>query len=260
MQDTLKIALIQSNLVWENPELNLKNFRTRLDSIDKDVNIVVLPEMFSSGFTMNPSNIAETMEGTSVNWMINMAQLKGIAICGSLVIEEDSEYYNRFVFVHPDGSLITYDKKHTFTLAGEDKVYKAGASKVIIDFKGWKICPLICYDLRFPVWARNIEDYDLLIYVANWPKPRINAWDTLLQARAIENMVYCVGVNRIGMDANNLEYNGHSGVYDGLGHELLKFEDYQEGLKTVEINKAHLEEIRKNLQFLEDRDAFNLIG
>jgi predicted amidohydrolase len=259
MQDTLKIALIQSDLVWENPEYNLNNFNTKLDTVGEDVDLVVLPEMFSSGFTMNPVNVAETMKGAAINWMINNALEIGVAICGSLVIEEGSNYYNRFVFVNSDGSIHTYDKKHTFTMAGEDKVYKAGGSKVILDFKGWKICPLICYDLRFPVWARNTEDYDLLIYVANWPKPRINAWDILLQARAIENMAYCVGVNRIGSDANDLEYNGHSAVYDGLGHRILSFYEYEEGIKTIGIDKQHLQKIRNDLRFLEDRDEFSLI-
>jgi len=259
MQDTLKIALIQSDLVWESSEANIKNFDTKLDALNGDIDLVVLPEMFSSGFTMKPDHVAQSMKGTSISWMISKARNKGFALCGSLVIEEDSHYYNRFIFVHSDGLLNIYDKKHTFSLAGEDKVYKAGDSKVIIDFKGWKICPLICYDLRFPVWSRNTEDYDLLIYVANWPKPRINAWDTLLQARAIENMAYCVGVNRVGMDANELEYNGHSAVYDGLGNSRLSFGENEEGEKVVAIDKGHLRKIRNDLRFLEDRDTFNLI-
>lgn len=259
MQDTLKITLIQSNLVWEDPISNLKNFGQRLNAISNDVDLVVLPEMFSTGFTMNPEKIAETMQGTTVRWMKDFAINKNKAICGSVVIKEHDNYYNRFVFVHPDGFIDTYDKRHTFTLAGEDKVYKAGDLKKIIEYKGWKICPLICYDLRFPVWARNIEDYDLLIYVANWPKPRINAWDTLLQGRAIENMAYCVGVNRVGTDANNLEYNGHSAVYDGLGHSLLTFEDNEEGVKYAELEMEHLKGIRNNLRFLDDRDHFSLI-
>src|SRR5690606_26947134 len=192
MQDQLKVAIIQSDLVWENPEQNRKNFSEKIEMINGSVDLIVLPEMFTTGFTMNASLVAETMEGNTVAWMQKTASETHAAIVGSVIISEANKFYNRLLFVEPSGAITHYDKRHTFTLAGEDKVYASGTQKIIIDYKGWKICPLICYDLRFPVWARNTENYDALIYVGNWPKPRILAWDTLLKARAIENMSYCI--------------------------------------------------------------------
>jgi len=259
MQDTLKIALIQSNLIWEDPTQNRVNFAEKIKQIEEQVDVILLPEMFTSGFTMNPKQVAETMQGESINWMREIAKRSEAAIGGSLVISENQNYYNRFVFAKSDGSLETYDKRHTFTLAGEDKVYKAGSKKLIVDYKGWKLCPLVCYDLRFPVWARNVEDYDVLLYVANWPKPRISAWDALLKARAIENMSYCVGLNRVGLDINNYEYPGHSAVCNGLGEMISSIKDDQEQIETITLSKHHLEEVRRKLKFLNDRDDFNLL-
>lgn len=258
MQDTLKIAIIQSNLVWENPEGNRVHFTDKIESIKEPVDVILLPEMFTSGFTMHPENVYETMDGPTIKWLQKISQEKQTAIGGSIVINENDNFYNRFVFVKPDGSIETYDKRHTFTLAGEDKVYKAGTKKIVIDYKGWKICPLICYDLRFPVWARNVENYDVVMYVANWPKPRINAWDTLLKARAIENMSYCIGVNRVGNDTNNHEYSGHSAAYDGLGTQLTSLEDDDEGIEIVTLDKKHISTIRNKLKFLDDRDSFTV--
>ncbi|NEW80406.1 MAG: amidohydrolase, partial [Gelidibacter sp.] len=206
----LKIAMLQAELVWHNVELNRKNFLEKINQIKEQVDLIILPEMFTTGFSMHPQKIGDTMNGETVNWMRKIASEKDTAIAGSVIIFENNNFYNRFLFVHPSGEINFYDKRHLFTLAGEDKVYESGKEKLIVNYKGWKICPLVCYDLRFPVWARNVEDYDLLIYVANWPKIRIAAWDTLLKARAIENMCYTVGVNRVGVDANNYEYNGHS--------------------------------------------------
>lgn len=207
---------------------------------------------------MNPSEVAETMKGDTVLWMKELASKKQSAITGSLVIKEDGNYYNRLLFVHPNGTTETYDKRHTFTLAGEDKVYSAGTEKLIVDYKGWKICPLICYDLRFPVWARNVENYHVLIYVANWPKVRISAWDALLIARAIENMSYCIGVNRVGLDGNNHEYSGHSAAYDVLGQRLDTIPYNQEAIEIITLKKEELETYRSKLNFLEDRDSFSL--
>tara|TARA_R110002033_G_scaffold122_8_gene1339 strand:- start:12720 stop:13259 length:540 start_codon:yes stop_codon:yes gene_type:complete len=169
MQEQLKIALIQTDLVWENPKKNRKQLKEKIESISKTVDVIILPEMFSTGFTMNAKEVAETMDGKTVAWMKRRALKTNAAIVGSLIISEDETYYNRLLFVEPSGKIHTYDKRHTFTLAGEDKVFTAGSKKLIVEFKGWKICPLVCYDLRFPVWARNIEDYDVLLYVANWP-------------------------------------------------------------------------------------------
>lgn len=258
MQDTLKIAIIQSNLIWEDPDQNRFNFANKIKEIEEQVDIILLPEMFTSGFTMNPERVAETMKGESIEWMLDMAGRTNSAVGGSVVISEGGNYFNRFILAKPDGTFEFYDKRHTFTLAGEDKVYRSGSEKLIIDFGGWKICPLVCYDLRFPVWARNVEDYDVLIYVANWPKPRISAWDALLKARSIENMCYCIGVNRVGLDATNFEYPGHSAVYDGLGEKISNIEDDKEQTHVVTLSKSHIQSIRRKLKFLEDRDSFNL--
>ncbi|RAJ18080.1 amidohydrolase [Olleya aquimaris] len=254
----LNIAIVQSNLVWENPVQNRNNFTAKIQSIDQTVDVIVLPEMFTSGFTMSPQSVAEPMDGETIQWMTNLAKEKNAAIVGSIVIQEDNNYYNRLVFVHPNGIIDSYNKRHTFTLAGEDKVYTKGNKKLIIEYKGFKICPLICYDLRFPVWARITKDYDILLYVANWPKARIHAWDTLLQARAIENMSYCIGVNRVGLDANNYEYPGHSAVYNVLGEKLTNLKPNTEGVEQVVLSKSHIEMTRQKLRFLDDADAFSL--
>lgn len=258
MQEQLKVALIQSSLVWENPIQNRLNFEKKIEAID-DADLIVLPEMFTTGFTMNAKPNAESMTGETLNWMQKMASENNVAIVGSVIINDEEDYFNRLLFVEPNGDLHTYDKRHTFTLAGEHEVYKAGTEKLILNYKGWKICPLICYDLRFPVWARNVEDYDLLIYVANWPKVRVNAWSALLKARAIENMCYCIGVNRVGLDANNYEYSGHSAAYDVLGHRIDTIEPGKEITAVVKLEKAHIKKYRDKLQFLEDRDTFNLV-
>jgi len=190
--------------------------------------------------------------------MISEAKKHHAAITGSVIITEDNQYYNRLFFVFPDGSYKKYDKKHTFTLAKENEVYKAGSERLIVNYKDWRICPLVCYDLRFPIWARNTEDYDLLIYVANWPKVRTVAWDTLLRARAIENMAYCIGVNRVGLDGNEHEYVGHSAVYDVLGKQIST-SAFDEFTETIVLEKNHIETNRQHFQFLNDRDLFTLI-
>ncbi|PJE39669.1 MAG: nitrilase family protein [Flavobacterium sp.] len=254
----MKIALVQTNLIWENPIENRSHLAQKITGFMEEVDLIVLPEMFSSGFTMNPKAGAEKMNGETIAWLQHLAKAKDCAITGSLVIEENGKYYNRLVFVYPNGELKTYDKRHLFTLAGEDKVYTAGREKLIIEYKGFRICPLICYDLRFPVFARNVEDYDVLIYVANWPKPRINAWDILLKARAVENMSYAIGVNRIGMDENELEYVGHTQAVDFLGNYLLEAQE-TDGVFIVELDKEKLLETRSKLAFLKDKDSFKLL-
>lgn len=253
---TLNVALVQTSLAWEDPKANRTNIEDKVSTITAD--LIVLPEMFSSGFTMNASEVAETMDGETIAWLKILSKTKNAAIVGSLVITENNNYFNRLVFVEPNGTLTPYDKRHTFTLAGEHKVYTAGSEKIIIDYKGFKICPLVCYDLRFPVWARNSEDYDVLIYVANWPKVRIAAWDALLKARAIENMSYCIGVNRVGLDGNNYEYSGHSGAYDVLGHRMDTIAESTETIEVVTLEKSHITKYRERLGFLKDRDTFSL--
>jgi predicted amidohydrolase len=207
---------------------------------------------------MHPEKVAEKMDGLSVSWMQRIAKEKQTAICGSLVISAAEKFYNRFVFVHPSGEIETYNKRHSFTLAGEDKVYTSGTEKITIAYKGWRICPLICYDLRFPVWARNTENYDLLIYVANWPIARIKAWDTLLKARAIENMSYVIGVNRTGKDDNNYEYSGNSVLINSLGEELSSLKKNEVGIVSASFVKSEQDRIRKKLGFLTDKDAFKI--
>ncbi|WP_299272808.1 amidohydrolase [uncultured Psychroserpens sp.] len=258
MQNHLKVALIQTTLVWENPIQNRINLRDKIDEIPEPVDLIVLPEMFTTGFSMNPESIAESMDGVTVKWMTHIAKEKDVAIVGSCIIQDNKKFYNRLLFVEPNGKISSYDKRHTFTLAGEDKVYESGNHRLIVTYKGWKICPLVCYDLRFPVFARNTEDYDTLIYVANWPKVRISAWDTLLKARAIENMSYCIGVNRVGLDFNNYEYSGHSAAYDVLGERLDDIPHGKEATAIITLDKAHISKYRGKLGFLNDKDGFTL--
>ncbi|MFD2566768.1 amidohydrolase [Pseudotenacibaculum haliotis] len=260
MQETLTVVAIQANLVWENSQKNLESFEKTIDELSSEVDLVVLPEMFSTGFTMQPKMMAEPMNGTTVDWMKRMATSKNTAIVGSVVIEENNNYHNRAIFVHPDGSIETYDKRHSFSLAGEDEEYTSGTEKLIIDYKGWKLFPLICYDLRFPVWSRFNDDYEVLLYMANWPKPRIVAWDSLLKARAIENMSYCIGVNRVGEDKNGYEYIGHTTAYDYLGKEIATTQEGEEGYLQITLHKSGLNETRKKLNFLNDRDQFTIKG
>ncbi len=254
----MKISLIQTFLVWENHKANRDNFTEKINSIEV-TDLIVLPEMFATGFTMKPEGVAETMQGESVAWMQEMAKMKNCAITGSLVITEAGKYYNRLFFVYPDGSYKTYDKRHLFTLAGEEKHYTAGSDRLVLEYRGWKMCPLVCYNLRFPVFSRNTEDFDLLLYVANWPQVRVQAWDALLKARAIENMCYTVGVNRIGQDNNGHNYSGHSQVIDGVGNYALEPFAYEDVL-TVELDKAGLDKARKKFGFLNDRDSFTLLN
>jgi len=258
MQSQLKIVLVQANLVWHNAEQNRIQFTKKINAIKEKVDLIVLPEMFTTGFSMHPKGIAETMKGETIEWMQKIASEKNTAIAGSIIISENENYYNRFLFVHPSGTVDKYDKRHLFTLAREEKVYTSGKEKLIVNYKGWKICPLVCYDLRFPVLARNVEDYDVLLYVANWPKPRISAWDALLKARAIENMSYAIGVNRVGIDENNHEYSGHSVAYDGLGKKLTHFKTNIEDKAIVTLRKKHLAEIRNKFNFLNDKDLFEI--
>lgn len=253
----MKIALIQSNLVWESPKHNRTNFETKINEINARVDLIVLPEMFSTGFSMNASKMAETMQDETVLWMQTLAKSKNCAIAGSLIIFEDNNYYNRLLFVFPNGEIQFYDKRHLFTLAGEDKIYTAGTKKQIVDYKGWKICLQVCYDLRFPVFARNVENYDLLLYVANWPKVRISAWDILLRARAVENLSYVIGVNRLGVDVNNFEHNGHSQAVDFLGNYILEPQE-NEAVFLVELDKNRMLETRKKVNFLNDKDSFEI--
>ncbi|MBW1295846.1 amidohydrolase [Aquimarina litoralis] len=260
MSTTLQIALIQSHLAWENPIQNRAAFEQKINGISSEIDIIILPEMFTTGFTMNAVEVSETMDGETVQWLLKLSNEKNCAIAGSVIIQDQGNYYNRFLFVRPDGTIQKYDKHQLFTLAKEQEVFTAGDEEVLIIYKGWKIKPQICYDLRFPVWARNTIDYDVLLYVASWPKPRINAWDTLLQARAIENMSYCIGVNRVGLDGKGYEYNGHSAVYDVLGNTVIEENPIErEAVLYATLDKEHIEKTREKLPFLQDADPFRII-
>lgn len=262
MQD-LSIALIQANLYWEQADANLAMFEERIWGIESTVDLIVLPEMFTTGFSMNAESLSEPPGGKTFKWMRQMAKVKGAAITGSYIIKEGEKFFNRLYFVFPDGTSEIYDKKHLFTLAGEDKVYTPGEERRIIEFKGWRIKPLICYDLRFPIWARSEKvaeetyQYDLLLYVANWPDTRINAWDALLKARAIENISFCAGVNRTGTDGYPKDYPGHSALYSYSGGQLSYSEQEAETLIST-ISGADLLTFRDRFNFQQDADNFDL--
>ena len=257
MKTDLQIAIIQTDLIWENPFENKAKFDQFFNKIN-DVDLIILPEMFTTGFSMTPKPFAETMKGETIKWMLENAKRMNAAIIGSIIIKVENEFYNRMLFVDPNGNIEHYDKRHTFTLAGEHKEYASGTKKLIVNYKGFKICPMVCYDLRFPVWSRNVENYDVLIYSANWPKPRINAWKTLLKARAIENMSFCIGVNRVGVDANDYEYNGNSIAIDFLGNEMTEVAENSEEIIYASLSKEKLIKVREKLPFLEDQDRFSI--
>ena len=248
----MNITLVQSDLYWEDIEKNLLGFEDKLKNFGQ-TDLIILPEMFSTGFSMNAASVAETMDGSAINWMRKTAMKKNCALTGSLIIKENGKFYNRLIFMRADGSFEQYDKKHLFTMAKEEETYTAGSEKVFIEYKGWKICPLICYDLRFPIWNRNLEDYDLAIYVANWPDRRSYHWRSLLAARAIENQCYVAAVNRVGNDGKDLYYSGYSSLIDPAGEILYQKAD-SEVIQQFDISLEHLKEVRTKLPFLKDRD------
>ena len=263
----ITITTIQTDLYWENKEANLLMLEDKLRNIEGRTEIVVLPEMFSTGFSMRPADFAENMEGETISWMKEMAEKYRVVLTGSLIIEEEGKYFNRLIWMLPNGQYVHYDKRHLFAFAGEDQFYSAGNKRLIASVKGWKINLQICYDLRFPVWARqniltaeneeqeNTAEYDLLIYVANWPQRRSHAWKTLLCARAIENQCYVIGVNRVGKDGNDIYHSGNSMVIDPLGEVLYHIAD-EEDTFTITLQKDHLESVRAKFPFWKDGDGF----
>ena len=257
MEDTLVVALIQAPLAWENPKENLAALEPLVLSA-KGADLVVLPEMFSTGFSMHPAGLAEQTDALVVPAMQQWAQSTGAVVCGSLMAASAKGYQNVFFAVSPEGLLATYAKRHLFSLAGEDKVYVPGEERVVFTWKGWRILPQVCYDLRFPVWSRYTKEqpFDAMVYVANWPNRRIQAWDALLPARAIENMAFVVGVNRTGEDGTAAHYPGHSGVWDCMGQPLLQAGQASSGVSTVSLHKKALTEARAKFGFLNDADAF----
>ena len=251
--EKLNVTLVQPDIVWENREANLKKYSEMLAEV-RQTNLIVLPEMFTTGFSMSPEKLKEKMDGPAVQWMKQLAKEKTSAVTGSLIIEESGRIYNRCLWIFPDGSLEYYDKRHLFTMSGEHLHYSPGNKKLVVEYLGWRFCPLVCYDLRFPVWSRNIENYDVLLYVANWPAPRHHVWKSLLTARAIENQSYCFGVNRVGTDGTGLNYSGDSAMVDPKG--FASFLGEKEQVKRVELSYSGLHEFRKKFPVLEDRDFF----
>ena len=259
---TLTITTIQSNLIWEEKSANLRLLEQKIIGIEEKTEIVVLPEMFSTGFSMKPEMLAETMDGETVEWMKRVSRENSIVLTGSIMIKEDGNYFNRLIWMLPNGQYGRYDKRHLFAFGEEDKHYSPGSKRLIASVKGWKINLLVCYDLRFPVWARQKKseagaEYDVLIYVANWPERRSHAWKTLLCARAIENQCYVVGVNRVGTDAKNILYSGNSLVIDPLGQVLYHMAD-EEDVNTITLQKEMLEDVRSKFPFWKDADSFNI--
>ena len=287
MQD-LSVTIIQTDIFWENSTANLANLEEKMAQISLPTNLIILPEMFSTGFTMNVKFVAEPMNFTTFKWLRQQAKRTQAVITGSFIVKEGEHFFNRLIWMRPDGSFETYDKRHLFRMGEEQNTFTAGTKRLIVELNGWRICPLICYDLRFPVWSRNFIqengkkeegrkksphlqsntydliphnlhlNYDLLIYVANFPSVRSQVWDTLLQARAIENQSYCIGVNRVGKDGMNLEYCGNSAVIDFKGNQLF----YQKDLEVIQnqvLIKKELEDFRNKFPAYLDADEFEII-
>ena len=255
MED-LKITLVQPDIVWEDAQSNLVKYEELLSAVET-TDVIVLPEMFTTGFSMASEKQKEKMDGQSVMWMKKQARDINASVTGSLIIEDEDKIVNRALWVYPDGKTIYYDKRHLFAMGEENQHYSSGSQKLIVEYKGWRFCPLICYDLRFPVWSRNAENYDVLIYMANWPSSRHHVWKSLLVARAIENQSYCIGVNRVGTDGAGIHYNGDSAVISAKGFAQF-FGDY-ENVRTFEISYSELHTFRQSFPLLSDKDDFQVL-
>ncbi len=258
MSNKLNIRLFQADLKWQAANANLQKLNDMADDLS-GVDLLICPEMFSSGFTMAVQNVAQVWPGESVNALQQLADKSDTAIICSLVIRDRKKYYNRLVFIKPNDECEYYDKRHLFTMGEEHHYYAAGDKRLIVEYKDWKIMPLICYDLRFPVWSRNIHSYDLLLYVANWPDSRRDVWTTLLKARALENQCFVAGVNRVGKDGMGLNYAGDSVLIDAKGNKLATCADYQEAYCDVQIKKSDLAVFREKFPVLNDRDSFKIL-
>lgn len=257
MNNNLNITLVQSNIFWKRKKKNFSHLNDLLEKIQK-TDIILLPEMFNTGFCPEDTSLSESMNGKTVNWMKELSKQNNCSVAGTLMIVENHKVFNRLVWVSVTGETLTYDKYHLFSLINEERYISKGKERLVFDELGWKICPLICYDLRFPVFCRNNVDYDILIYLANWPVKRIDAWDTLLKARSIENQCYTIGVNRLGEDGNGALFNGHSKVFDSFGKELLSATDNTEEVLQISLSLDDLKLKRRQMNFLQDRDDFTL--
>ncbi|WP_242926514.1 amidohydrolase [Pontibacter vulgaris] len=255
----LSVTIVQTELYWQDATANRRMLQEKLAAAAPKTDLIILPEMFTTGFSMNAAELAEEPEGETLRWLQQMAQQHHAVVTGSIIVKEGDNYYNRLLWVRPDGRYEKYDKKHLFRMAKEHHTYTSGNEQLVVELKGWKIRPLVCYDLRFPVWSRNTSNsYDLLLYVANWPKARNHAWRTLLQARAIENLAYVAGVNRVGTDGNNHPYSGNSAIIDPKGIQLLEVNE-EEGVHTVTLSKQELEAFREAFPAHLDADGFEFI-
>jgi predicted amidohydrolase len=254
----LKVTIIQSDLAWENKALNINHFDSIISDIEENTDLIILPEMFTTGFTMKPEKFAEDINGETANWMRSTAKSKKSALAGSIIVSQNGSHYNRLIFSDSTGNVSWYDKRHLFRMGNEHNNYCQGDERMIADLKGWKICPLICYDLRFPVWSRNKNDYDILLYVANWPESRREIWVTLLVARAIENQCYVIGVNRVGKDGNEINYSGDSMVISPRGNVISETRAYTESIETVELSISDLTEFRQKFPVGLDADDFEI--
>lgn len=258
MQD-LHLTFIQAAQRWHDKQANLDSLEEQLAHLPSNTDLVVLPEMFTTGFSMDAAALAEQMNGNTVAWMKRMAQQKNAVITGSIIIEEDGKFYNRLVWMRPDGTYATYDKRHLFRMSGETNVFTAGTERLVVELKGWKICPLVCYDLRFPVWSRNTDNaYDVLLYVASWPESRSHAWKILLQARAIENLAYVVGVNRVGLDGNSIPYSGDSAIINPKGQVLFTVSG-EAYMHSDSLSYETLASFRQSFPAYLDSDAFKML-
>ena len=255
MKDELKIVLIQSQIFWKNKEKNLQHYANLISYVDNS-DLILLPEMFNTAFCPNSIDLSEAMSGKTIKWMKQIALEKNSAIAGTLMVNEKNKVYNRMIWVSKNGEIFKYDKRHLFSLTKEEKFLTAGTKRTIIDIEGWKICPLICYDLRFPVFSRNNIYYDVLIYLANWPTKRIDAWDTLLKARSIENQSYTIGVNRVGIDENNIPFSGKSKAYDAFGNKIFDAKENIENVFSFQLSSKDLKLKRRQMNFLKDQDDF----
>jgi omega-amidase len=259
MKNSLKVSMIQADIVWENIEENLAHYDNLLRKIDTDTDILILPEMFATGFSMNERKLAENLNGKTMTWLKTSSALYNFAITGSVIIIENDNIFNRLIWMNPSGSFEFYDKRHLFRMGLENKHYFAGTKKLIVEYHGWKICPLVCYDLRFPVWSRNAEGYDILIYIANWPSSRIYAWNSLLKARAIENQCYVLAVNRVGKDGTGTDHSGGSLIIDPNGYVLNDIIEKDEALITCKLDYRIISDLRKKFPVSEDSDNFQII-
>ena len=257
-QESLQISVLQFDLEWENPAANRAKIDQWLEQTDKNTDVVFLPEMFTTGFTTNISDLAEPMDGETLHWMKTRCNEHQLALCGSMIIRENNHYFNRLVFVEPSGAVHFYNKRHLFTMGGEESHFQQGTGRLVVTYKGWRICPLICYDIRFPVWSRNRNEYDILVYSANWPQARNEVWNTLLKARAIENQAFVVGANRVGVDGNSISYSGDSQLIDPKGNVVARTENYTENIVFAEFSYAGLVKFRSEFPVLNDADQFTL--